>query len=110
MEKFTLTENHIKLLKNFNVDWGDGYLGAPCIDQKRPYGNSDVLTDIAEILGFKEKNDDDFVMSERMEKGLLSIHSETCTALQIVLVTGKFEPGDYVKTEPYNRWSWKKQE
>lgn len=108
MENFTLTENHIKLIKRFNLDWGDGYLGAPCVDQKRPYGNKYVANDIAEILGIKDPKDSDFELSERMEKELLDLHSETLTALQIILTTGKFEPGDYVKTNIYDYRSWKK--
>ena len=40
--EFTLTVDHITLLNNMWVDWSDVEYGAPEIDPKRPYGNSDV--------------------------------------------------------------------
>ena len=48
---FELTEEHIKLLRQMCVSWDDCEFGAPAIDCKRPYGNSDVYSDIAKILG-----------------------------------------------------------
>jgi hypothetical protein len=93
---FTITENHLKLLKRLNVDWDDCEFGAPCIDPKRPYGNSDVLDDIAEILGVKKTKEFD------------RLHKEMQIVLQIIFVTGKIEVGDYVKTDKYDYGSWKK--
>ena len=49
-KKFTLTENHIKLLCRAYVGWNGAEFGAPSIDPKRPYGNSDVLHDMGDIL------------------------------------------------------------
>ena len=51
VSEFTVTEDHLKLLRHVHLYWdyGEGY-GAPAIDPKRPYGNSDVERDIAEIL------------------------------------------------------------
>jgi len=43
-----------KLLKNFQVRWNDCEFGAPEINPKRPYGNSDVEQDMLEILGLKK--------------------------------------------------------
>lgn len=80
---FQMTEAHLKLLSNFYVVWRTCEYGAPAIDCKRPYGNSDVETDIADILGWDEP------------KNAETIHRELETALQIVLVTQKFEPGLY---------------
>jgi hypothetical protein len=48
---FTVTEGHLKLLQHLNIGWDDCEFGAPCVDPKRPYGNSSVYIDIAEILG-----------------------------------------------------------
>jgi hypothetical protein len=50
---FTVTDEHLKLLRRTNVGWEDGEFGAPSIDCKRPYGNSSVYNDIAEILDIK---------------------------------------------------------
>ena len=35
------------------VDWNDCEYGAPTIDPKRPYGNSDVEHEIIAILGWE---------------------------------------------------------
>ena len=51
-EIFTVTEDHLKLIKNFCVGWQDCDFGAPEIDPKHPYGNSSVCSDIANILGW----------------------------------------------------------
>lgn len=87
-------------------------MGAPCIDSKRPYGNSDVIGDMYEILTDKviDENEldsqdidyDEFVDSlhDKYEK----LHRETETALQIVLSTGKFEIGKYVLNNYGKDW------
>lgn len=97
-QKFTLTKNHIKLLQRMYVSWYNCEYGAPCIDPKRPYGNSDVEEDIREILPNIPLND---------EK-CLEIHKETETALQIVLTTGTFKPGIYECDEYDTNWKLKK--
>lgn len=98
--RFTLTEDHIKLLRRAIVRWDDG---APAIDTKRPYGNSDVERDIAEIL------DHPVALEEEIPENIIElfdqVHHETATALQVVLSTGTFEPGTYVTSKSYtNDW------
>jgi len=93
MEKFTLTKTHLKLLRRFEVGWQDCEFGAPEIDPKRPYGNSDVEEDMREILPELPLNDEE----------CCSLHKETQNALQIVLRTGKFKAGDYEREE-YGVW------
>lgn len=52
MSFVTITAEHIKLLNRMTIDWdGECEYGAPACDFKRPYGNSDVDTDVSEILG-----------------------------------------------------------
>ena len=104
MKTFMLTEEHIKLLKRAYVDWWDCEFGAPIINPKRPYGNSDVIGDIGEILGIKPDNGEDF--TDEQEEGMNQIHKETQTALQIILSTGSFTPGLYEMVE-YKRWRMK---
>ena len=82
---FEVTEDHLKLLKHSHVMWRASEYGAPMIDPKRPYGNTSVESDIAEILGWDEED------SQRAEK----LHRELEIVLQIVLVTQTFEPGLY---------------
>jgi len=48
-----ITKEHLILLKNMNVGWQECEQGAPEIDPKRPYGNSDVEGDICELLGIQ---------------------------------------------------------
>jgi len=117
--EFTVTEQHVKLLRNAWVDWNLMEFGAPCIDGKRPYGNSDVLADIARVLGegLEERDgthgewsrDWDDAQSHWLEENaerLAKIHGEIGVALQIGLATGRFEPGDYVKTVKYDQTTW----
>lgn len=100
---FTVTEDHLKLLRRMYVDWGDAETGAPAIDPKRPYGNSDVWLDIADILGWKVRSDDaddddDFSpLTPNQIRQAEKIHRETRDALQIVLRSGKFETGTWAK-------------
>ena len=110
MKQFQLTEDHVKLIRNFNIWWDDcAYEGAPSVDQKRPFGNSDIYSDIAEILGMERVEADCGEMywpkgtREKCEK----IYRELEIALQVVLTAGSFEPGLYV-AENYKR-NWQKQ-
>ena len=91
--------DHIKLLRRAYVRWEDCEYGAPAIDCKRPYGNSSVEEDIAEILDWPI-NDEELSSYQR---GLAAkLHGETQTALQIFLTTGKMEIGIY--EEEFYQW------
>jgi hypothetical protein len=107
METFVLTKDHIKLLTRAFVRWNDCETGAPEIDPKRPYGNSFVAGDVAEIIGI---NLPDYETSETAFDDvcdeMMNIHFETKTALQIILTTKSFKPGKYQKRDPYDATSW----
>ena len=115
-ERFEIKEEHLKLLKAMNVSWWGDEFGAPGIDPKRPYGNSDVYRDMIEILGitpkakimFGEKeyplDEDDWDIPEEIQEALNEIHRETKTVLQICLVTGKFEAGIYSAPKYADKW------
>ena len=85
--RFTLTEDHIKLLSNFYIEWDDNYNGAPCVDCKRPYGNRGVVADVCRILGWESivdmHGEETFTLEQANEAQRL--HEETQTALQIIL-------------------------
>ena len=100
MQRFELTPDHITLLRAAYVSWDDCEFGAPAIDPKRPYGNSSVVIDIAEMLGIAP--DDGETYSNATTDRLTTLHRETQTALQVVLATGSFEPGMY-EAPPYSR-------
>lgn len=107
--EFELKEEHLKLLRKMYVDWQDGYGGAPEINLKRPYGNSDVVYDVYEILHGREWNyEEEDEMSESLYEEMLQWHRETQYALQIVLNTGKFETGVYSRPEKYCTRTWVK--
>lgn len=102
--RFTLTGEHIKLLRSMNVGWQDCEYGAPEIDPKRPYGNSSVELDIAEILGWELGEDDDDELTDEQRERAATLHRETQTALQVVLHTLSLEPGTYTnrdRSAPY---------
>ena len=96
--RWQLTDDHVALLRHANVWWCRAEYGAPGIDPKRPYGNSSVEADICAILGWDpgavdEDGDPAWTKEQRAESH--RIHGETETALQVVLATGRFEPGWY---------------
>jgi len=103
MNRFTLTEDHVKLLTAAEVGWQDCEYGAPEIDPKRPYGNSSVELDIAEALGWEwDKRDD---LPTELRERAWKIHKGTEEALQIILSTHSFEPGVYERERGYGPWT-----
>ena len=109
-EQFILTDEHIRLLRAAYIGWEVCEFGAPAIDCKRPYGNSDVVRDICEILDWplvetREGTD----CTPEQEERARQLHSETQTALQVILTTGSFVAGTYAMTRPYDYRSWKLQ-
>lgn len=111
--QFEMTEDHIKLLQNMYFDYDDyTETGAPVADPKRPYGNSNVVYDIYEIIYGKywEAKDDEDEMDEELQDDLMSIHYGTSDALQIILATKSFETGLYEMEDERDRFSWRKVE
>lgn len=105
---FTLTKDHIKLLKRSNISWNNVEFGAPTLDPKRPYGNSSVLEDIHQILTGESINlvgsKRDSLTNEEEDK-YNKLHDEIAIALQVVLSSLSFKPGKYILTEEYgNTW------
>lgn len=108
-ETFEVKAEHLVLLKNANVDWHTCEWGAPQIDGKRPYGNSSIYEDMANLLGVKSLRSDEFVITEADEERLWQLHKETETALQICLATQSFQPGTYYRDgiDRYDYSAWK---
>jgi hypothetical protein len=109
--EFTVTEDHLKLLRHLcdgGLYWdpGEGFGGAPYFGPKKPYGNSNIERDVAEIVGAPDSdlqrlNDDDDEIVDRY----LRLHVEAGIALKIVLATGEFRPGRYTRTDSWrNEW------
>jgi hypothetical protein len=108
---FEITEDHLKLVKRsfFHHRSDYDYYGAPGVGEKRPYGNSNVVGDIIEILGWNVERDwESGEWPKGVEEKALSIHIQMATVFQIASVTLKFETGMYAATDKYDNLSWKK--
>ena len=107
---FELKQIHLDLLKQVAIGWDDCEFGAPCIDCKRPYGNSDVLDDMAEIIKLQKKDHWDFdeeSWDEKTTDYLIDLHKQTQVALEIVLHCQSFKLGKYKKKD-YQDWEFVK--
>lgn len=101
---FTLTDEHLTLLRATYIGWDDCEFGAPAIDCKRPYGNSSVVEDMAELLGVAFDPDDGVnkIDAER----LTQLHRETQTALQILVRSASLRTGEYRAPKYTADWQW----
>lgn len=102
--EFTLTEDHLKLLRAMHVQWDDCETGAPAVDPKRPYGGSYVPADIRRILGWSDPLPEE---EEMVDATAYAIHRETEHALQIVLRHGPLI-GRYALANRYDSKSWER--
>lgn len=89
INEFEVKEEHLKLFRETYVSWFFCERGAPHINPKRPYGNSDVETDVLEILDMKA--------SHKNIEYAAKLHDETHLALAICLITQSFKAGKYIK-------------
>jgi hypothetical protein len=85
-------------------EYSDCETGAPAVDCKRPYGNSNVPPDVAEILGVELPEDDDDAYEKKVRE-VMRFHYESHTALEIILQLKTFQPGVY----EYHMFDYKKQ-
>lgn len=86
VSEFILTQRHITLLQRANIRYDGAEFGAPCIDPKRPYGNSSVVHDIAEILDVNLPDEDEDPHGyDDVESELVKIHDQLTIALQIIV-------------------------
>jgi hypothetical protein len=107
--RFTVTDEHLRLLRCAQVSWIEIEFGAPGINPKRPYGNSNVFADIAEISCVPQSEwvDAEGELTADAEWRLVRLHVETAIALQIGLATGEFRAGQYVRGNEWND-NWKR--
>ena len=106
-EYYRLTEEQVLLIRELHVDWMPGseigYDGAPCVNSKRPFGNSNVGGDVHEIVDprtcdeiwneYDEEDEDAFY--EKQLETYNRYYKTLGKALQVVLSSGSFEPGMY---------------
>jgi len=106
--KFELNEKHIALIKA--LVWEKNELvemAAPSIDPLKPFGNNDIISDIGLILCgpplvTSPDQEKDAIYTEEQITEFKKLYSELSMALDIVMFTGKFEPGNY-RTKTYER-------
>lgn len=110
MRTVIVTEEHITLLSNAYTSWEDCEYGAPSINCKRPYGNSDVAFDIVELLKWitvdelKKIQDEGDGLSDELIDRAGAIHKELENVLEVVLRTKSFEPGIYCTDDYHTNW------
>lgn len=90
IERFTVKPIHLQLIKRFFVSWNDCEFGAPTINPKRPFGNSDVEYDFEKIAG---------------EKFDATTYYDLETCLQILTRNLHIEEGTYEKSEYGIDWA-----
>lgn len=105
MKELKVTKNHIKLLQNLHIGWESCEFGAPGVDCKRPFGNSDVFGDIAEILGIKLPDDEeDYEEYEKITDNLRKGYQELQDCLQILCQFLTIDVGTYVCEDYSYKW------
>lgn len=106
---FEIKPEHLILLRSTYIGWNDCEFGAPEIDPQRPYGNSQVLHDIAEILGIDPEGGGKYErwFSEEQKEYMERLHSGLQETLQIAIYTGRFETGVY-EAPHYSTRTWRK--
>lgn len=83
-----ITKDHIKLLKRAYWRFDDCEFGAPAMDCKRPYGNSSVEADIAEILGWgivRCPHCDEVIGDDNYRERARKIHEELVEVIQAII-------------------------
>lgn len=102
--EFEVHDDHLKLLKRMYVSWDSCEFGAPGVDSKRPYGNSDVYDDIAAILDQDHLKDEGGDYSEDLRRNFLKRHLEMKNFMQILFNFGEIPSGKYKRKASYYDW------
>jgi len=103
---FTVTDDHLKLVKRFNIGWNDDEFGSPSVDCKKPFGNSSVYEDMAEILGITLPDSyDEHEKYDMATRPLNRLYYEDLPiALQILCCNLSLEAATYVAEGSSNNW------
>jgi hypothetical protein len=109
--KITVTEDHLKLLKSSvwmapdiisRSDWDC----APCMDTKRPFGNSNLPEDIHRVLETVPaftKGTDKFY-SDEQDKYAWKTYYELALVLDVCTEFLSFELATYERSATYHDW------
>ncbi|MDP9843782.1 hypothetical protein [Streptosporangium lutulentum] len=98
---FDVLPEHLALLRRARITWegSEGVGGAPGLDRWTPFGSLDVYGDIAATVDGRTDGAHDPAAESRYDGLLLDL----TLVLEIVLRTGRFEPGRYVRS-PAGSW------
>jgi len=108
-EYYHLTKEQVMLVRQLHFGWADGneigYDGGPCVNSKRPFGNSHVPGDIWEIVdprphnelmkAYEDSEEDEDALAEEQQATYDKYYRTLAHALQVVVSSGSFEPGIY---------------
>lgn len=83
-KRLVICKAHLDLLARANVGWEASEFGAPGLDPKRPYGNSDVYRDLGEIVGVRPPVGEDEHTDEQRAV-LRAVHEQMRDVLQILV-------------------------
>jgi hypothetical protein len=108
---FLLKEEHLKLLKRAYITNYNCEFGSPAIDCKRPFGNSDVIGDMAEILGYEYESDmyedEGDIDREELESKLYDLYQELYTAVKVIFYNlPNVKLGNYVCDDWGCKWEY----
>jgi hypothetical protein len=101
-QSFTLTAEHLTLARAMYLEWRLVETGAPSVNPKRPYGNSSVARDVADLLGWgwpdEETSDDYDAEVAPLEARASAVHREMEVAMAVILQHAGMPaaPGVYV--------------
>lgn len=93
---FTVKPEHLKLIRAMNFSLSCEYpLGSVEQNPKRPYGDSDVLESVAEVLGIRLFRNDDEEIKPKQAEVLEDWHRGACNALAVCAGAGFFGTGEF---------------
>jgi hypothetical protein len=93
---FDVLPEHLALLRRARITWegAESAGGAPGLDRWAPFGSLDVYGDIAAVVDDRTDGKHDPADEPRYDRAFV----ELTLVLEIVLQTGRFEPGRYVRS------------
>jgi hypothetical protein len=101
---FLVTGEHLALARSLWIVWYDADGGAPGASIRRPYGDSSVVSSVAQSIGYRQLTDEEWCYSPDEEQYLEGLHREMHIVLQIILHTGQMRPGVYKKPQLTKDW------
>lgn len=100
---FTVSSDHLVLMRRLNFVW---LINSPSVSCARPYGNGDLVKDVAKIIGLElfEDASGNKHMTAEQEQLCKDRHLEMKTFLEILCQFGEIPSGTYKRKETYHKW------